>query len=353
MKAPAPGLLVSPDLGRWAPQWDRLVEMSPLPSPFLRSWWLTGTAGPEPCFLLVEKDGRLLGGLALEKGRRLGVPLIRMMGAGPLCPDHLDLLAAPGQEDAVAGAVGAWLRRPGARLLDLEGLRGGARLAAALPGHVRQPPDVAPWVLMPADAKSYLATRSANFRKTLRRASARLAEEGAIHRAKRGQPALGSLPALRRLHTAQWGSRSRFLPSFDRFAAGCRLGVQFDEVAVHELATADTVIAIVVAFEVAGRVSLYQSARLTDFRWRDATSVLLAHVVADACDRGFTEVDFLRGDEAYKRHFAPEQRELLRLQTANGGTGRALLTLELAARRARSLWPYRRKAKAVRRAPGE
>lgn len=353
MTTPAPSLLVLPDLGRWAPQWDQLVDLSPLPSPFLRSWWLTGTAGPEPCFLLLVKDGRLLGGLALEKGRRLGVPLIRMMAAGPLCPDHLDLLAAPGQEDAVVRAVGAWLRRPGARLLDLAGLRAGAQLVAALPGHIRQPPDVAPWALLPADAKSYLATRSANFRKTLRRASARMAKEGAIHRTKRGQPALGSLPTLRRLHTAQWGNRSRFLPIFDRFAAACRLGVEFDEVAVHELATADTVIAIVVTFEVAGRVSLYQSARLTDFHWRDAISVLLAGVITGACDRGFTEVDFLRGDEVYKRHFALEQRELLRLQAANGSTGRALLTLELAARRARSWWAHRPKVKAVGPSPGD
>ena len=37
----------------------------------------------------------------------------RIMGAGPLCPDHLDLLAVPGQEDAVVRVLQDWLLRPG------------------------------------------------------------------------------------------------------------------------------------------------------------------------------------------------------------------------------------------------
>ena len=32
--------------------------------------------------------------------------------------------------------------------------------------------------------------------------------------------------------------------------------------------------------------------------------MLLAAVIKDACQRGLTEVDFLRGGEAYKRNFA-------------------------------------------------
>jgi len=82
------------------------------------------------------------------------------------------------------------------------------------------------------------------------------------------------------------------------------------------------VVATVTAFEVAGRVSLYQSARLTDRRWRDATTVLLAAIIDDACARGFSEVDFLRGDEPYKGRFAPNHREMLRLVAGKGVVGR-------------------------------
>ena len=158
--------------------------------------------------------------------------------------------------------------------------------------------------------------------------------QGAAYRINRGRSAVGSLETLRRLHAAQWGGRSRFLPSFDRFAAACRLGAESDEVAVHELHVDGSVIAIMVSFEVAGRVSLYQSARLTDFSWRDATVVLLAAGISDACDRGFAEVDLLRGSEWYKNNFAPERRELLRLRTANAWPGQAGMRAELAVRRA-------------------
>ncbi len=336
--APEPGLLAVPALNSWASQWDQLVDLSPIPSPFLRSWWLTGVGGPRSRFLLAIQGDQLLGGLALEQRRRLGLPCLRMMGTGPLCPDHLDLLARPGHEDVVAGAVRAWLRRPGPRLLDMDGIRANSLLSAALPGPVRSEPQAgAPWAGLPDDPRTYLAARPRGLRKTLRQASARFTAEGAGHRVSRGASVAQSLTTLRRLHEAQWGDRSRFLPDFDRFATACRLGAERDEVAVHEIATDETVIAIMVSFEVAARVSLYQSARLTEFRWRDATIVLLNAAIADACDRGFTEVDFLRGEEGYKNNFAPERREVLRLRTASGWAGRVALAMETAARRARRM----------------
>jgi CelD/BcsL family acetyltransferase involved in cellulose biosynthesis len=335
--APAPRLVVAGHLDGWAAQWDQLADGSALPSPFLRSWWLTGAGGTRRRFLLVVHGDRLLGGLALEEGRRWGVPCLRMMGSGPLCPDHLDLLARPGHQAAVVRDIRAWLARPGARLLDLEGIDPGSLLAGALPGGVRDEPLAgAPWARLPADADAYLAARPRTFRRNLRKAMGRMAAEGAAHRINRGTAAVRSLETLRHLHRGQWGARSRFLPGFDRFAAACRLGAERDEVAVHELHVAETVIAIMVSFEVGGRVSLYQSARLTDFRWRDATTALLAASIFDACDRGFAEVDFLRGDEAYKGNFAPERRELLRLRTASGWAGRAGLRAETAARRAKA-----------------
>lgn len=334
----APSLLVRPDLGPWAVEWDHLVDLSPLQSPFLRSWWLTGTAGPRRRFVLIVQDDVLLGGLALEEKRRLGLPTFTMMGAGPLCPDHLDLLADRGQEDAVITSISAWIRRPGPRLLDLEGIDADSLLINVLPIPMhREPLAVAPWAALPADPDAYLAARPALFRRNIRRASSRLAAEGANHRVRRGSSAISSLDTLRRLHHAQWGNRSRFLPSFDRFAVGCRLAAEVDEIAVHELAIGESVIAIVVVFEVAGRISLYQSARLLDPRWRDAMVVLLNAIIRDACTRGFTEVDFLRGDEVYKNNFAPEQRQLLRLRVTNGKFAREVLITEIAARKAKRL----------------
>ena len=309
------------ELNGWAAQWDQLVDASPLPSPFLRSWWLTGAGGPGSHFLLVVDGARLLGGLALEK--RHPMLSVRMMGDGSLCPDHLDLLAAPGNEAAVVGLLREWLCRPGQRLLDLKGITAGSRLTEALPGRVRREPmAVAPFTPLPDSPEEYRATLPSQFRRNLRVSARRLAAEGLTHQAIRGRSVLHRLDTLRELHQSQWGRRSSFLPVFDRFAAGFAAGCAADEVVVHELGNDHLVVATVTAFEVAGRVSLYQSARLTDRRWRDATTVLLAAIIDDACARGFSEVDFLRGDETYKGRFAPNHREMVRLMAGRGVVGR-------------------------------
>jgi CelD/BcsL family acetyltransferase involved in cellulose biosynthesis len=313
-------LLDVPRLDGWAAQWDQLVDSSPLPSPFLRSWWLAGAGGPGGHFVLAVDGARLVGGLALES--RHPMLSVRVM-AGPLCPDHLDLLAAPGHEAAVVGLFRYWLGRPGGRFLDLKGIRAGSQLAKALPGRVRREPMVvAPFAALPDSPEAYRATLPAQFRKNLRTSAKRLAAEGVAHQAIRGRAVPQRLDVLRELHQSQWGSRSGFLPVFDRFAAGFAGGCAADEVAVHELGNGELVAAIVTAFEVAGRVSLYQSARLTDRRWRDATTVLLAAIIDDACARGFTEVDFLRGDEPYKGRFTRSHREMVRLVAGQGVVGR-------------------------------
>src|SRR5499427_10934109 len=66
-----PSLLDVPHLNGWAAQWDQLVDSSPLPSPFLRSWWLTGAGGLGRHFLLVVDGAHLLGALALEQRHRM------------------------------------------------------------------------------------------------------------------------------------------------------------------------------------------------------------------------------------------------------------------------------------------
>jgi hypothetical protein len=282
---------------------------------------LTGTGGPGCHFLLVADGADLLGGLALETRHQM--LSVRMMGSGSLCPDHLDMLAVPGHEAVVVSLLRDWLCRPGERFLDLKGIRAGSQLAEALPGRVRrQPMAVAPFTPLPDSPEAYRAYLPRQFRKNLRVSAKRLAAEGVAHRTIRGRGVRQGLDTLRELHQAQWGRRSGFLPSFDRFAAGFTGGCAADEVAVHELANDDLVVATVTAFEVAGRVSLYQSARLTDHRWRDATTVLLAAIIDDACARGFEEVDFLRGDEPYKGRFTRNHREMSRLVAGQGVMGR-------------------------------
>jgi CelD/BcsL family acetyltransferase involved in cellulose biosynthesis len=328
-----PQVVENSRLGALAPAWDQLADRLPLPSPFLRSWWLEATGARRPCFLLVMNGGRLVGGLALEQGRRWPVPWFHLMGAGPLCPDHLDLLAAAGWEDRVVAALAAWMARPGSRVFDLDGVAGHSRIAAALPGRVRRKVlDVAPWAPLPADPDDWFRQRPRGLRATVGKASRRLAGQGMEHRVVPVGEVEMALETLQRLHQARWGSGSSFLGCYERFAAAGRLGAARGEFAFHELTAGETVVAAVTSFEVAERISLYQSGRVPDHRWRSATTVLLARTIQDACRRGFGEVDLLRGAESYKRNFASEAREILQLQAAKGLlAGLALLSVVAAA----------------------
>ncbi len=107
-----PRLLAVSRLDGWETQWDRLVDRAPLPSPFMRSWWLTGVAGPQRRFLLAVEGGRLMGGLALDERGWPGLEVLHMMGSGRLCPDHMDLIAAPGEEEVTISLFRAWFHRP-------------------------------------------------------------------------------------------------------------------------------------------------------------------------------------------------------------------------------------------------
>ncbi|HQF93191.1 MAG TPA: hypothetical protein PLS46_03455, partial [Microthrixaceae bacterium] len=82
-------------LGAHASAWDALVDSMPLPSPFLRSWWLAEVAIGDPRIVLVFDHGELVGGLALQRSTKAGVEVLQFLGTGPLEPDHLDLVAAP------------------------------------------------------------------------------------------------------------------------------------------------------------------------------------------------------------------------------------------------------------------
>jgi CelD/BcsL family acetyltransferase involved in cellulose biosynthesis len=327
-----PSLLVVPELMGWETQWDQLVDAAPIPSPFLRSWWLTGTGGSPSRYLLLVDDERLVGGLALEEHSRFGLRCLRLPSSGPLCPDHFDLVVSPGELPAITGLLRGWLGGSGAKLIDLEGVPANSQLVAVLPPPVNSRLfAVAPWAPLPATAEEYLAQLPSHFRRQMRRASTRLSAEGIVYRAHRGLSILPALETLRRLHYGQWGERSRFLSQFDRFAAASRLAAEVDEVVVHELACDDFVVAAVVTFEVASRMSLYQSGRLTHPRWREAMSVLLTSAISVACDSGLIEVDFLRGDEPYKYRFAPRERKLFRLLAAHGPRGQAARSVKAAA----------------------
>jgi CelD/BcsL family acetyltransferase involved in cellulose biosynthesis len=321
-------------LGEHARAWDLLVDRSPVPSPFLRSWWLSAVASRTASHLLLhDDDGHLAGALALTRDRQVGVPRLRFAGAGVLCPDHLDLLAQRGSEDRVGEAAVAWLTRQRAGIVDLTGLVQGSLLAR----HLERPVevvDVAPYAPLPVHPEEFLATLSSSTRRSARRADRRLGEAGAVHRRIGADALPAALADFRRLHEAR-PDRAPLLAELPTLGRALAAGLAAGEARVDVLENDGRVSAVCLAFVVGGRLSLYQVARSLDRRDDSAGTVLLHRVVADAVRAGCHEVDLLRGDEAYKSSLATDRRTLGRIRYARGPLATGLLAGRAGAARLR------------------
>ncbi|MBU2110449.1 MAG: hypothetical protein KKE65_02205, partial [Actinobacteria bacterium] len=175
-------LVVVRDLGPWRAAWDGLVLRAPLPTPFLRTWWLDAQSAVQDgsaLFVLVLSGEELIGGQALQVDRVLGARRIQMLGQGPLAPDHLDLLAAPGREAEVVELLAAWWRARRRTLVDLDGLTAGSRLVTAVGGPALAR-EAAPHLRTDDLGDGYLATRSANLRRAVRRARRDFERDGLV-----------------------------------------------------------------------------------------------------------------------------------------------------------------------------
>jgi CelD/BcsL family acetyltransferase involved in cellulose biosynthesis len=317
-------------IGHHRGAWDSIGDSQAITSPFQRSWWIEGVSENTTYFLVLDGD-RLLGGLALGERRVAGVRRYAAPGPAVLCPDHLDLVAAPGAEEVVAGVIGEWFARPGQRLLDLRGVADDSLLARAL-GATSERLDVAPYQPLPAPPDTYLAGRSANFRRSVRRAAKSLASKGIEHRRVAPAELPDAFAAFRSLHEDREG-RGPLLAEMPALERALTAGVAAGEVRIDVLAAGPDVVAVSLAFVVAARLSLYQVARSLDGAHDGAGNVLLVAVIEDAVAAGCHEVDLLRGGEGYKSSFADRTRVVGRLRAAHGGAARAQLAAESGARR--------------------
>ncbi|MGN6250786.1 MAG: GNAT family N-acetyltransferase [Marmoricola sp.] len=338
MIPPAPAVALVPTLGADAPAWDDLVLAQPLVSPFARTWWLAAMAyhttdEAEPCYLLVHQADRLVGGVALVEDRLLGVPRFRFLGQGVLAPDHLDLLALPGHEDAVVAAFRDWFGRDGSRLLHLDGVDETALVRRAVPGRSR-PGEAAPYAPLPETGDAFAAGLSGSFRRSTRRAARRLAAAGHAYGRVPDADVDAALAAFWQLHERR-GDRARLISHRHVLDAAVRAGVARGECRVDVLGSATAPIAVTISFEVAGRLSFYQLARSMRDEHGGAGTVLLVALFEDAAESGCREVDLLRGEESYKQHFSTLQRPLAQLEASHGVRARMLAAARHRARAAR------------------
>ncbi|HEY4669346.1 MAG TPA: GNAT family N-acetyltransferase [Tepidiformaceae bacterium] len=323
--AVAAPLITAEPLESLAPEWASLHARSEEQLPYLHpSWqatWLRHFGkGTEPVFLAVRLDEELIGVAALD----MDPSGARQLGDPEVC-DYAGILAAPGQEGAVASGVLEWVTEDLGSRLTLWGvpedspMRTAFAPAAAAFGwsYTEEEEAIAPRAALPGDFEAYLAGLRKHERHEVRRK-------------------LRHLEAAGQVAFESYTDRASVEANFDRFLEMMRASRQdkaefltgemegfFRDLAaslsdagllrLSSLSLDGKSTAMIFCFESESSVFLYNSGY--DPAFGHLAVGLLSKVLAirDAIGRGKRVFDFLRGEEEYKRHLGGEPRRVLRL----------------------------------------
>jgi CelD/BcsL family acetyltransferase involved in cellulose biosynthesis len=325
-------------------QWQRLPQRSPMQSPtWLLAWWQAFAGESWQLQIVSVYDDQRLVGLApwYLVGKQL-----RFLGDGTVCSDHADLAIANGYNDSVVTEIANWLTSHASKHWDfiqfdavdagegpivkvLKQLR-----SNGLATHERAMTGC--WhVDLPGTWEEYLAALSKNHRKRCRRWLRSYFDCGraevSISSRESVESAWGEISALNRQRREQVGDRSAFLNQ--RFHA-FHLGVlpQLIEQGRAELrqlrVDGEPVAAEYLLLD--GRtIYCYQSGLRTVDSVDGYGNLSILALFRDAIERGYSRVDFLRGDEEYKSHWGAERTGCLQMSVSgnslNGSLNLAML----------------------------
>jgi CelD/BcsL family acetyltransferase involved in cellulose biosynthesis len=305
-----------------APEWASLHRSLPAATPFTHPAWAETWLREEgatalPVFLSVRRDDILIGVIPLD----MASGEARLLG-DPGVTDYAPLLAAPGEEEAVASALLEWLREDLTTGALLWGVPAESPFAAAIRASggsmgwsVEEAEEaVAPARDLPPTWEEYLSRLGKKDRHELRRKMRNFEAAGAasfqeVTSGERFAAALETLIALMRAsHPGKVEFLARHEPFFRAIAlamAGAGLG------RLSTLVLDGEPTGMTLAFENPETVYLYNSGYDPSFARISAGLVSKAWVIRSAIECGKQTFDFLRGHEDYKHNLGGEPRPIL------------------------------------------
>lgn len=319
--------------------WNDLVQCMRYPTPFatwewVYTWW--EQLGRESLALpfFVYRGERLCGILPVF-GARFAAPYPKMLaldygGGEDLYADHLDLICAPNETEAIGLALLAFLVHEyrGWDVLRIPNVAedGGLRKvfwreAQGLKVEWSQR-SIAPYITGGQSYEQFLGRLSRNERYKLRNRSRKLLEgEGFTYVSFTREERAPALAALLRLHeqrAAEKGITSSFAkPSVQVFHQALLERMPWEQVMLRGLRRGDEVIAVFYGFRVAQRTFYFQLGH--DPAWSKVSPglVLITETIRESFDGAGVEYNFLQGDEAFKRTWTHSSRTLLQFRLYN------------------------------------
>jgi CelD/BcsL family acetyltransferase involved in cellulose biosynthesis len=328
---------LSPERFRTAGRaWDDLALDVEHPVPFLshpwlRLWWEHFGAGQEFVCPVVRDGERLLAAAPLAVRRaRSGLVVAEIVGTGPVptrgmgLADKADLLVRRGHAEAgarLAAEVVRLLER--VDVLDVKACDADSPMRAALAAQRRAlvfERSVSPYLTLSTPWETYLESRSANFRKHLKKYWRLLADAGGAPPERLGpeHDVAAWIEEVFAVNDASWKAargtdlfRARAIRSF--FAALVPEMAARGWIDLHVIRAGGRAVVYELCFDFGGRLFSYNGAYRADLGEGSPGTALTAAVIESACARGRIEYDMLRGPESYKLRWSETVRRELQM----------------------------------------
>ncbi|HET9948621.1 MAG TPA: GNAT family N-acetyltransferase [Longimicrobiales bacterium] len=369
-------LLTSRDaLSPLEPGWNDLVQNAVRPNVFVTWEWITawldhfgGEAALRVLAVRRVPDGELVGiaPFVLRPQPAVGPTLWRelaFIGCTPTAPDHLDCIARPGWEGAVAAAAGAWLRNPPRNqawdLIRMDGMTPASPLVHTVLGQARPGTTAAwkvicPYVQLPDSWESFEESLERSFRTNLRRRWRKLQREipdpPAFTTVETEQGLAHALDALHRLHESVRRKNGDRTGAFDTptkrlfYADVARRFAVRGWLRLHTLEVGGRPIAAALCFQFAGKAWFYQTGYDPELQPYGPGHFIVRHAIQRAIDEGAEELDMLRGEHPYKYDWQARPRYVLKVRVASSLTGGVVAPATAWLRAARNGWKEWRRA---------
>ncbi len=323
-------------------EWNRLAAGVPLRGPaWLLSWWRAfGGRHKLHVLALRSEEGELLGLAPWYRRDAAAGRVLAFLGSGTACTDYTTVLAKPGRETAVAGAVAGWLREHADSwdVLELFGVEERDSTITALVAELRsegcgllESEPIRAWrIPLPADWEAFMAMQSKSHRKQIRRVQERLFVSGraVLHSARDSATLAEGMAIFRDLHQRRresLGEPGCFaqpeFAAFFEYAAEALLAS--GELGLRWVTLDGRPIAAEFHLEGTDVTYAYQAGVDPDQLEEEPGRLINTAAIMRAIERKRQGFDFLRGDEHYKAHWRAEPRTLLQLRlTAPSASGR-------------------------------
>ena len=337
-------------------EWNHLLGRAVRKSAFLRhefmfAWWeMHGRRQREatPFILLArDRERRLVGLLPLYRGKSreplIGVRELRFLGSVQEAPEYLDLIVADNAATPqIVKAVLNELKNLRAKydLLRLTDMAEDALLLASLPNwatecgsEFRQMPwMVCPHIKISGDFESYLQTVSSNHRANFRRRQRKLSETCKVTMEIATSPAQveKDFDTLFALHQKRWTQREGTSAFNNETSRGFHRRVakamaENDVVRIFSLKCDDQTVAALYCFLYDHRLLYYQAGFDSDYESQSVGLVLMGMILQYCHEQGYSEFDFLRGEEEYKFRWTKTTRATIAGEIAMNAHARIYL----------------------------